>query len=89
MSEDDKKAVEEASKALKDKLDSEDAEEIKRLSDDLSTKLQKVGEAMYAAADKAEGESDKSEEAKDKSKADEDKSEQAEEGEVVDKKEDK
>lgn len=89
VSEDDKKAVEEASKALKDKLDSEDAEEIKRLSDDLSTKLQKVGEAMYAAADKAEGESDKSEEAKDKSKADEDKSEQAEEGEVVDKKEDK
>lgn len=89
VSEDDKKAVEEASKALKDKLDSEDAEEIKRLSDDLSTKLQKVGEAMYAATDKAEGESDKSEEAKDKSKADEDKSEQAEEGEVVDKKEDK
>lgn len=89
VSEDDKKAVEEASKALKDKLDSEDAEEIKRLSDDLSTKLQKVGEAMYAAADKAEGESDKSEEAKDKSKTDEDKSEQAEEGEVVDKKEDK
>ncbi len=89
VSEDDKKAVEEASKALKDKLDSEDAEEIKRLSDDLSTKLQKVGEAMYAAADKAEGESDKADKAKDNSKADEDKTEQAEEGEVVDKKEDK
>ncbi|MEI8072751.1 MAG: molecular chaperone DnaK [Candidatus Saccharibacteria bacterium] len=78
VSEDEKKPVEDAVKALKEKLDSEDAEEIKKLSDDLNEKLMKIGEKMY-----------KEEEAKEATpedgKADE-KDNDAEEGEVVDKK---
>lgn len=92
VSDDDKKAVEDATKALKDKLDSEDLEELKKLTDDLSTKLQKVGEAMYKQeAEKAEKEkaSAKPEEAETKEKSEDSKDKDAEEGEVVDKKDDK
>ena len=92
VSDDDKKAVEEATKALKEKLDSEDLEELKKLTDDLSTKLQKVGEAMYKQeAEKTEKEAaDKMpEEAETKEKAEDAKDNGAEEGEVVDKKDDK
>lgn len=81
--EEDKKAVEDAIKALKDKLDSGDTEEIKKLTEDLSTKLTKVGEAMYKDA-AAEG-GDQPEEAK--TDTDDKKDASAEEGEVVDKEE--
>ena len=83
VGEDDKKAVEEAIKALKEKLDGDtpDPEELKKLTEDLSTKLTKVGEAMYKQAeedDKAKAESaDKSDEKSDDKK-------DVEEGEVVD-----
>ncbi len=92
VTDDDKKAVEDATKALKDKLDSEDLEELKKLTDDLSTKLQKVGEAMYKQeTENAEKEkaSAKPEEAETKEKSEDSKDKDAEEGEVVDKKDDK
>lgn len=84
-----KKDVEEATKALKDKLGEAepDAEELKKLTQDLSDKLTKIGEAMYKQeAEAASG--DKTEDAsadKDAKKAD-DKSDEAEEGEIVDEK---
>lgn len=89
VSDDDKKAVEEAAKALKDKLDSEDLEELKKLTDDLSAKLQKVGEAMYKQEAEKEKASAKPEEAETKEKSEDSKDKDAEEGEVVDKKDDK
>jgi len=92
VSDEDKKAVEDATKALKDKLNSEDLEELKKLTDDLSTKLQKVGEAMYKQeAEKTEKEkaSTKPEEAETKEKSEDSKDKDAEEGELVDKKDDK
>jgi molecular chaperone DnaK len=82
VKEDDKKTINEAVAALKEKKDSEDLEEIKKLTEDLNTKLMKVGEQMYKEAD--------SEEKKDESKDEDKKDDDAEEGEIVDdKKEDK
>ncbi len=78
-----KKDVEEATKALKDKLgESEpDVEELKKLTQDLSDKLTKIGEQMYKAEEAAaSAEGDKDSEKKD------DKSDDAEEGEIVDEK---
>ncbi len=93
VSKEDKKPVEDAVAALKEKLDTEDTAELKKLSDDLNEKLMKIGEQMYkeesAEADKAKAKDekaeDKAEEAETKDKSDND----AEEGEVVDKKENK
>ena len=84
VDDDTKKTVEEAVKVLKDKLGESDAdaEDLKKLTSDLSDKLTKVGEAMYkqeeAAAEAPEAD-------KDAKKAD-DKSDDAEEGEIVDEK---
>ena len=82
---DTKKTVEEAMAALKDKLgESEpDAEELKKLTSDLSDKLTKVGEAMYKQEEAAAGEAGAGD--SDEKKAD-DKSDDAEEGEIVDEK---
>ena len=86
VKEDDKKTINEAVAALKEKKDSEDLEEIKKLTEDLNTKLMKVGEQMYKEADSEEKKDDSKDEAKDEDKKDDD----AEEGEIVDdKKEDK
>lgn len=86
VKEDDKKTINEAVAALKKKKDSEDLEEIKKLTEDLNTKLMKVGEQMYKEADSEEKKDDSKDEAKDEDKKDDD----AEEGEIVeDKKEDK
>ncbi|MDQ5940767.1 MAG: molecular chaperone DnaK [Candidatus Dependentiae bacterium] len=80
-----KKTVEEAVKALKDKLGESDAdaEDLKKLTSDLSDKLTKVGEAMYkqeeAAADTGEAD-------KDAKKADDKSDDAAEEGEIADEK---
>jgi molecular chaperone DnaK len=86
VKEDDKKTIDEAVAALKEKKDSEDLEEIKKLTEDLNTKLMKVGEQMYKEADTEEKKDDSKDESKDEDKKDDD----AEEGEIVDdKKEDK
>ena len=47
VKEEDKKEVEEKIKALKDVLDKDDMDVIKKATDDLSEKIQKVGAAMY------------------------------------------
>ncbi len=86
VKEDDKKTINEAVAALKEKKDSEDLEEIKKLTEDLNNKLMKVGEQMYKEADSEESKEDSKDEAKGEDKKDED----AEEGEIVDdKKEEK
>lgn len=90
LTDDDKKPITEAVSALKEKKDGEDIEEIKKLTEDLNTKLMKVGEKMYQQeSSDAKPDSNKTEdpeEAKTESKKDDD----AEEGEVVDdKKEEK
>ncbi|MCC7289050.1 molecular chaperone DnaK [bacterium] len=80
VSDEDKQAVEEAMKALREKLDSADAEELKKLTDELSGKLTKIGEAMYkeAGAEEKKPEEGTTEDKKD--------SPDVEEGEVVDEK---
>ena len=86
VKEEDKKTIDEAVAALKEKKDSEDLEEIKKLTEDLNTKLMKVGEQMYKEADSEEKKDDSKDESKDEDKKDDD----AEEGEIVDdKKEEK
>ena len=86
VSDEDKKPVTEAVAALKEKKDTEDVEELKKLTEDLNNKLMKIGEKMYqdqGTAEPKEGEA-KSEDAEEK------KSDEAEEGEIVDdKKEEK
>ena len=91
LSEDDKKPVQEAISALKEKKDSEDVEELKKLSEDLNNKLMKIGEKMYQdqGADEKDQSADSKTEGEAKSEsADESKSEEAEEGEIVDDKKD-
>ncbi|MEI6741908.1 MAG: molecular chaperone DnaK, partial [bacterium] len=90
VSDDDKKPVADAIAALKEKKDSEDIDELTKLTDDLNTKLMKVGEQMY----KEEAEKKPEDSADNDKKADEEtgkktdeKGEEAEEGEVVDDKE--
>ncbi len=86
VKEDDKKTINETVAALKEKKDSEDLEEIKKLTEDLNNKLMKVGEQMYKEAETEEKKEDSKDEAKSEDKKDED----AEEGEIVDdKKEEK
>ncbi len=50
----DKTALEEAIKAAKAELESDDRDKLKSLADDLSEKMQKVGAAMYAAGGPSE-----------------------------------
>jgi molecular chaperone DnaK len=57
-----KKEVEEKAKTLKDKLTSEDAEELDKLTQELSTSLQKAGAEMYQQASQGEGKSEKGKE---------------------------
>jgi molecular chaperone DnaK len=86
VKEDDKKTINESVAALKEKKDSEDLEEIKKLTEDLNSKLMKVGEQMYKEADGQEKKNDSKDESKDEDKKDDG----AEEGEIVDdKKEEK
>lgn len=61
----DKKAIEEKVEALKKVKDSDDAEAIKKASEELSTEAQKIGAAMYQQAQQtAEDEKKKTEENK-------------------------
>jgi molecular chaperone DnaK len=96
VTEEDKKPVVDAVAALKEKLDTQDIEELKKLSNDLNEKLMKIGEKMYAEqaseAEGAEAGTDKPEEAevKDAETSDEKKDDtDTQEGEVVDKKDKK
>ncbi len=89
VKDEDKKPIQEAITALKEKKDSEDLEEIKKLTEDLNNKLMKVGEQMYKDQP-AEGSEEKAEEKKDDDVAGDEKKDEAEEGEIVDdKKEEK
>ena len=78
-----KKSVEEAIADVKSKLEGDDTEALKKATESLNEKLQKVGEAMYKAeSEKAEAEKN---EAAAGEKADDKKDEpDVEEGEVVD-----
>ncbi len=92
IEENDKKDVEEAIEALKKVKDSEDKEEIESKTKDLSEKISKVGEKMYAqkpedSANSQEGQSDDSATKEDSSdgtsEKDSSKKDEAEEGQVV------
>ncbi len=96
VSDDDKKPVVDAVAALKEKKDSEDIDELTKLTDDLNTKLMKVGEQMYKeeAEQKPEDSADSDKKANEGDEADatnskktNPKDKEAEEGEVVDDKE--
>lgn len=78
--EDIKKTIEEKVKAVKDVMNSEDAEEIQKKTEELSEELQKVGQAMYQNSENSNKEN--SEKSEDENKEDKDKKD-AEEGEVV------
>jgi molecular chaperone DnaK len=83
--------VEERIKALKEAIEKNDKEEIEKKSEELSTELQKIGEAMYkadqaAGPEQAEGQKPNGEAKKDKEedkKKDKSNNDSVEEGEVV------
>lgn len=100
VTDEDKKPVEEAVSALKEKLETEDLDELKKLSEDLNEKLMKIGEKMYkdqaedsadstpeaeVKEDESAGDSKESDKSDDKSEDKKDDS-SGEEGEVVDNK---
>jgi molecular chaperone DnaK len=105
VTDEDKKPVEEAVSALKEKLETEDLDELKKLSEDLNEKLMKIGEKMYkdqaedsadstpeaeVKEDESAGDSKESEKSNHKSEDKKEDDKDAQEGEVVDeKKEDK
>jgi len=69
-----KTKVEEAIKALKEKLTVDDAEAITKATEELSTVIQAVGSELYGQADKASNDSSKSDESADDSDSEEKKS---------------
>jgi len=89
VSDEDKKAIEEAVAAVKEKMATEDPEELKKVSDDLNEKLMKVGEQMYKQEADAAKPEEGAEEAETTDEKKDDKADDAEEGEVVDKKDEK
>jgi len=98
VTDEEKKPVQEAIAALKEKLDTEDKDELKKLSDDLSEKLMKIGEKMYKdeasestdTTPEAEVKEDSSEKKdSDSEKSDKKADTEGEEGEVVDNKKSK
>ncbi len=93
----DKQSITDAVSALKEKIESDDVEELKKLTEDLSTKLMKVGEQMYkqeaedaknSKKDSDASEPEEAQEAETKPKDDEsnkkDDDKESPEGEVVD-----
>jgi len=81
--EDVKKEVEEKIKALKDVLNSDNTDEIKAKTEDLSNTLQKIGQAAYQQGQQAQQTEEIEKEEKEGKKSDDDK---PVEGEVVDEK---
>jgi len=67
VKEEDKKEVEEKIKALKDVLDKDDLDIIKKATDDLSEKIQKVGAAMYEDSQQQTADSSQQDKNKDSS----------------------
>jgi molecular chaperone DnaK len=86
-----KDKIEEKIKAVKDVKDGEDKEAIEKAVEELSTEIQKIGQAMYSSSagvseDKGsvgEGDEEKKDEEDKEKKKDEKKEEKVEEGEVV------
>ena len=83
LSDEDKKTIDEAVKAAKEKVDSTDKEEIEKAAKELTDKIMPIGAKMYEEAQKAE-EANKKDDDKDDKKKDE-----PVEGEVVDEKKEK
>lgn len=90
IKEEDKKSIEDAIKTVKDKLgdDKVELEELKKVTDELMGALSKVGEQLYKETEE-QVENPEEVEATEKDGKTDDKSDDAEEGEVVDKKDDK
>ncbi len=97
INKEDKQSITDAVSALKEKIESDDVEELKKLTEDLSTKLMKVGEQMYkqeaedaknSKKDSDASEPEEAQEAETKPKDDEsnkkDDDKESPEGEVVD-----
>jgi molecular chaperone DnaK len=95
VDEEDKKSINEAVLALKEKKDSDDVKELAKLTEDLNGKLMKIGEKMYKdqpseGADDATKSDSKDSKDKDKKSTSKEEDSDAQEGEIVDeKKEDK
>jgi molecular chaperone DnaK len=95
VDEEDKKSINEAVLALKEKKDSDDVKELAKLTEDLNGKLMKIGEKMYKdqpseGADDTTKSDSKDSKDKDKKSTSKEDDKDAQEGEVVDeKKEDK
>ena len=82
LSDDDKKTIDEAVKAAKEKVESTDKEELEKAAKELTDKIMPIGAKMYEQAQK--------EESKDgEDKKDDKKKDEPVEGEVVDEKKDK
>ncbi len=98
VNKEDKQSITDAVSALKEKIESGDVEELKKLTEDLSTKLMKVGEQMYkqeaeeaknsekgsdaSEAEEAQEAETKPHDSDESNKKDDDK--ESQEGEVVD-----
>lgn len=79
IKDEDKKAIEDAVKIVKDKLETDNVDELKKVAEELSTALSKIGEALYKQTEEnVEGKPEVEESEKDGKKPD------VEEGEVVD-----
>ena len=88
ISADDKKAIEEKLEALKKVKDSDNIDEIKKATEELSTAAQKIGQAMYQRQ-KSDVGGQRSEGGDTKSEGEKKSGDEAEEGEIVDDKKDK
>ncbi len=94
VDEEDKKSINEAVLALKEKKDSDDVKELAKLTEDLNGKLMKVGEKMYKdqpseGADDATKSDSRDSKDKDKKSTSKEEDSDAQEGEIVDDKDSK
>jgi len=94
VDEEDKKSINEAVLALKEKKDSDDVKELAKLTEDLNGKLMKIGEKMYKdqpseGADDATKSDSKDSKDKDKKSTSKEDDKDAQEGEIVDDKDSK
>jgi molecular chaperone DnaK len=94
VDEEDKKSINEAVLALKEKKDSDDVKELAKLTEDLNGKLMKIGEKMYKdqpseGADDATKSDSKDSKDKDKKSTSKEEDSDAQEGEIVDDKDSK
>ena len=83
VSEDDKKKVEEMVKELRGMLETAEADDIKKKSEELGQELQKIGQAMYEAASKQEAANGEAKESENKGNGKAEDEGEVKEGEVV------